>query len=338
MSRWVIRGRRKVYSEERIAREFWDFRTAIAVDFVLTLRQWGNRIPTFQDAGIRIPHWRSDIPQKNGTPRTDLPSVGDSVSSMLSLPSHEGLQLRILPIKQTTYHFRNVYCPAVHFVQGETCQPRQWTQWSGCWQLEFDSWRAVIFSSSPLPLDRSQSPTSIPPNTNQKLSAHEAYVHLATWVRTHEDTSVPLQVWKPEQPGDYARSWTTKEWRFDFWQAQYTFFSHKYQRQIWGPASLQRMGTGRSFPRRKANRAQSRLPHPLQRFRITGAAPPLPHVPSWCTRLLDVMFRHRGGQIRLKRTHLILTGLKPFTIQFTHPVSQNASNIYFIRNTWKFRV
>jgi len=155
MSRWVIRGRRKLYSEERIARKFWDFCTDIAVDFVLTLRQWGNRIPIFQDVGIRIPHWRSFIPQKNGTPRTDLPSIGDSVSSMLSLPSHEGLRLRILPIKQTASHITDVYCPAVHFVQGETCQPRQWTQWSGCWQLGFDSWQAVTFSSSPPPSHRS---------------------------------------------------------------------------------------------------------------------------------------------------------------------------------------
>ena len=122
MSRWVIRGRCKLYSErtdhssvlrfsnrrscglrsdaaslgssdpdisrrrdpntpltERHTPEernpknrFEIFRTDIAVDSVLTRRHWGHRIPTFQGAGIRIPHCLSVIPQKNGTPRTDL--------------------------------------------------------------------------------------------------------------------------------------------------------------------------------------------------------------------------------------------------------------------------
>jgi hypothetical protein len=49
------------------------------------------------------------------------------------------------------------------------------------------------------------------------------------------------------------------------------------------------------------------------------------------TCLLDVMFRHRGGQILLKRTHLILlvAQLKPVTVQSTRPVSQYASNIVY---------
>jgi len=197
MSLWVIHGRRMLYSEERIAREFWDFRTDIAVDFVLTLRQWGNRISTFQDAGIRIPHWRSVIPQKNGTPRTDLPSVGDSVSSLLSLPSHEGLRLRILPIKQTTFHVTDVYCPAVHFVQGETCPVNEPSS-----QVA-DRWDSILGRRrySPLRHHLPIGPRARPASHTTRAGSfftHEAHVHLATWVRTHEDISVPLHVWKPE--------------------------------------------------------------------------------------------------------------------------------------------